>query len=116
MDTNPISSTDLIEKTWAEIGYKIHPLRNLVMVRTDPIPDKIGSIYLPPKLQTFYGELPHLQLITATILSAGKDVKGVKVGDRVAFTRLHFARFQNMQDGTKVGWMPEDQLAGLADE
>jgi hypothetical protein len=114
-DAATVLQDDTVEKTWEEVGYRVRPLRWMVFVRTDPIPQKVGSIYLPFKLQTFYGELPHLQVVTATVLSVGPKALGLQPGDRVAFARLHFARWLDMADGTKVGWIDANQIAGYAE-
>lgn len=98
-----------VDGTWAEVGYRVRPLRNMLFVRTEPPPDRIGSIVLPPKLQGFYGPLPAGVTVTAMVLSAGPKCEA-QVGDIVAFIRTPFARWLDFADGTKVGWIPEDQL------
>lgn len=103
---------ELIEQTWKELGQRLSPVRDLVMVRTEPHEKKIGSLYLPPKLQHFYGELPHLQMVTATALSVGPQCRSIKVGDRIVFSRLFFGRLFTMKDGTLVGYLREDQVSG----
>lgn len=104
-----------VDETWAEVGYKVRPLRDVLFVRTEPPPTKIGSIHLPPKLQGFFGPLPAGTIVTAVVLSAGPKCE-FKVGDVVAFIRTPFARFLDFADGSKVGWLPEEQLMyGLED-
>ena len=110
-----MDQTDLARRTFTEIGIKgFRPLRDLVIVRTNPMPQKTGSIYLPPKLQTFYGELPHMQPITGIVLVAGPKAI-VKPGDQVAFMRLYWATWDRLEDGTYVGWIQEPNLIGHVD-
>jgi hypothetical protein len=79
------------------------------------MPKKTGLIYLPEKLTTFYGELPHMQPIVATVLAAGPEAT-VKPGELVAFLRLYFARWMTLDDRTVVGWLlSEENLLGMAD-
>lgn len=106
---------EVVNRTWSEVGYKITPLRKMVFVKTDPVPQKVGSLYLPPKLATFYGELPNLVLVNATVLAAGPKAS-VRPGDRVCFTRLFFARYCDLQDGTYIGWIEEENLTGRLEE
>lgn len=107
-------SMELVERTWAEVGYRIRPLRFLVFVRTEPPEKKVGSLFLIDKDASFYGGLPHQRLVRATVLSAG-PAANVKVGERVCFTRLHFARYKTLEDGTHVGWISSNEIAGYPD-
>ena len=98
----------LIKQTFEELeipGFR--PLRNTVILRTHPIPVRTGAIFLPVKLTTFYGELPHMQPIVATVIAAGPKAT-CKVGDRVAFLRLHFALWKRCADDTAIGWIADD--------
>jgi hypothetical protein len=107
--------SDLIAATFAEMdipGFK--PWRDLVFVRTNPMPQKTGSIYLPTKLASFYGELPNLQLITATVIAVGPKTT-VLPGETVVFMRLYFAYWRRMEDGTYFGWIQEPNLTGFAE-
>lgn len=106
----------LVERTWAELGYKVRPLFAKVFIRTEPPPEKIGLIYLPPKEASFFGGLGHQRLVTATVLSTGPMAKSVKVGERVVFQRLHFGHIAKMEDKTFVGWVEQEQIAGYPDE
>lgn len=108
-------TAEKIQKTFEELGIKgFRPWRDLLIIRTNPMPKKTGSIYLPEKLTTFYGELPHLQPITGMVIAAGPKAT-VPVGDHVAFMRLHFARWQTLEDGTVVGWIQEAHVEGHVD-
>jgi hypothetical protein len=98
-----------VDASWADVGFHVRPLRNILFVRTEPPPEKIGSIYLPPKLQGFFGPLPKGTVVTAVVMSAGPKCE-FEVGDVVGFIRTPFARFHDCKDGSKVGWIPEDQL------
>lgn len=98
-----------VDATWAEIGSRVRPLRNMVFLRTEPPPTQIGSIILPPKLQGFYGPLPAGTVITAVVLSAGPRCD-VEAGDIVTFIRTPFTRWKDFADGSKGGWMPEEEF------
>ena len=101
----------LIADSWNELGYKIRPLRRVVWVRTQPHEQKIGLIWKPPKFASFHGELPHQVTTKAIVLSTGPRAT-VKPGEKVCFTRLFFAYWKKMEDGTYVGWVDETQLSG----
>jgi len=106
----------IVEQTWEEVGCRVR-MRNLyVMVRTEPVAQKVGLLWLPPKLQTFFGELPHKQMIVGRVLSVGDRVKGVSPGDQICFARLHFAWWKRLRDGNYVGWVPAYQVAGHYEE
>ena len=103
-----------VEDTFRELGIKSFRFPkgyDRLLIRTHPIPDKVGSVYIAPKLSRFYGELPNMQQIVATVLAAGSECT-YKVGDNIAFMRLHFAAWQVMEDGTRVGWINESQTMG----
>lgn len=104
--------TDRIADTFFELGINsFRPLRDLVLVRSNPMPEKTGSIYLPNKLATFFGLLPNLQLITAIVLSAGPKAT-VLPGEDIVFLRLNFAWWKIMEDRTVVGWIQEANVLG----
>jgi len=109
-----VLNMDLVEKTWAEVGYKVRPLGRKLFVRTLPIEEKIGSIYKPVKLTKFHGELPHMQLIRGVVLAAGPEAK-VKIGEQICFTRLYFAWLKKMEDLTMFGWITEEQACGYCE-
>lgn len=107
--------SDRISATFAELGINsFRPMRDLVLVRSNPMPQKTGSIYLPNKLATFFGLLPNLQLITATVLSAGPKAT-VLPGEDIVFMRLNFAWWKIMEDGTVVGWIQEANVFGWSE-
>ena len=106
-----MSEKDLarVEQTWAEIGFRFRPLRHVVLVRTYPLPTVTeGGIIIPEKLTSFYGELPHVQLVNATVLSSGPKAI-LEPGDRICFQRLFFARWLEMEDGSLVGWIADER-------
>jgi len=84
---------DIVERTWKELGFRVQATGWTAWVRTMPHPRKVGSIWLPPKAANFYGELPHLRTVYATVLSAGPRgvASELKPGMIVAFKRLEFA-------------------------
>ena len=108
----------LVQRTFDELGFKIRSRGYWVWVRTETYKEKIGSIWLPPRLSSFHGELPHLINIGATVLSSGTTgaAKQFKAGDRIWFTRLYFGYQWKMEDGTFVGWIDANQVSGFADE
>ena len=112
-----LAETDqFISDTWKECGVRaVRPLRNMVFVRTEPHPEYIGSIFIPPSLRTVYGRFPHKIMLNALVIGTGPKCQYVKVGDRVAFSRLFFARWQQVEDRTLVGWAIEDNLAVALD-
>lgn len=84
---------DLVEETWEQLGYKIRPIGWKIFVRTMPHQKKVGSLWMPPKLQTFHGEVAaHLRIIRGVVLSAGNrgPAETMKPGEIVEFQRLHF--------------------------
>jgi len=101
----------LIAATWEECGVRrVRPLRNMVFVRTELIPEYIGHIFIPPHLRASYSHLPHKVMLHALVLGTGPKCTAVKIGDRIAFSRLFFARWQYMNDKTLVGWINEDNI------
>lgn len=113
-DTTP---QDLIESTWALVGYKIRPTGNNVFLRTYPREQKSpGGLWLPPSKSSFYDGLPHNVFIRAVICATGPDVRGVKVGDIVGFTRHSLKRYEAYNDsGSASGWVAEPNLHMLLD-
>lgn len=113
-----MAMTEFVQETWEKLGKRIRPLRRTVFVRTLPFEDKIGSLYLPPKLTGFYGELPHLRLIEAVVLSVGPDAakRGITVGMKVVFKRLHFAMYATFSDLDRVGWLDVNEIVGTPAE
>lgn len=113
--TTDTDGADLAKRTFDELqvpGFR--PLRDVLLVRTNPMPLRTGSIFLPNKLTSFYGELPHMQPITAIVLTAGPKAVA-KPGDQIAFMRLHFIRWETLEDKTVAGWISEANVFGWAD-
>lgn len=108
------AALEIVDRTWAEVGCRVRPLKRMVFVRTLPMATKVGLIYLPPKMTSFHGELPHQITIRSMVLSSGPKCT-VKPGDMVCFTRLHFAWWKKLEDGCMVGWIDESQLTGYFD-
>lgn len=103
---------EIIEQTWGEIGWRAKPLKRWVFVRTELLPDKIGSLYLPPTLRGNYAQLGHKVLMRALVLSTGPQCRILKPGDRIAFPRLFFARWHYLEDKSLAGWVDEDNISG----
>lgn len=106
-----------VEKTWDELGYRIRATGYRVWVRTLPHPRKHGSIWLPPKAGSFYGELPHLRTVYAVVLSAGSrgPAKGLKPGDIVGFKRLEFAWWAKLQPTQTDEYGGDEEFVGYID-
>jgi hypothetical protein len=112
---------ELVKDTWEELGFEVEARGFQVWVRTLPFPRKIGSIWMPPKMQNFHGELPHLVTIRAVVLSSGPDgpAREFEPGEVVAFKRLHFATYQaaGLKDEQgKVGWVDSNQILWIERE
>lgn len=105
---------DVVEKTWAEVGCRVRPLRRMVFLRTLPLEEKIGMIHLPTKLTKFHGELPHMKTIRAIVVAAGPKTI-VKPGEQVCFTRLQFAWWKKLEDGCMFGWIDENDITGYCE-
>lgn len=110
---------DLIKATWDEVGHRVVAIGTRVFLRTDALPKKTaGGIYLPPDHAAAYGQrLGSSVMVTGTVLSVGPLAKTtVKEGDRIMFFRLPFGWTYKMKDETLVGWIPVDEILGIADD
>jgi hypothetical protein len=105
-----------VERAWVELGYKVRPLFAKVFVVTDAPLQKIGLLWLPPKVASFYGGLGHQRLVTATVLSCGPGAKYVKPADRVCFARLQFGHIAKLPGERYVGWIEQEQIAGVPED
>lgn len=105
----------IVDDTIKELNYTIEPLNRLVFVRTDKVSDRTASglIVLPPKIVNFFGVLPHMRIVTAAVIFAGPEAT-LRVGERICFKRLHFARYLMFEDETFFGWIDETQVLGYA--
>lgn len=108
------TTAELIERTWQEVGQRARPLRRLVFVRTELLPEKVGSLWLPPDQRSNYAQLGHQVFMRALVLATGPQCRVLRPGDRVAFTRLFFAWSWKCSDGTLVGWIEEENIAAEA--
>ena len=106
-----------LEETWHELGFHIRPTSYWVFVRTDPVQKQKNGIWLPDKVSSFWhGGLGHQRIITAYVIAAGPDVHenhGFQVGDHIAFKRLHFASYRQMDDQTYVGYLNANEVVGF---
>lgn len=110
--TTPFSNETRVKQTFEEMGIDgFRPWRDLVFVRTNPMPIKTGSILLPFKATSFFGQLPNLAAISAVVLAAGPKAT-CKPADGVVFMRTNFAWWMAMEDLTYVGWIQEANLLG----
>lgn len=113
--------TTRVKQTWDELEFTVRPVRYWVFVRTEHLPQKTynGTLWLPPKLTNFFGELPHLQVIKGVVCSVGPQAAenlGLKSGERVVFKRLEFAWYKRMQDGTYFGWINGNHIYGYVED
>lgn len=107
-------AAEQIERTWQEVGQRARPLRRMVFVRTELLPEKVGSLWLPPDQRSNYAKLGHQVLMRALVLSTGPQCRVLRAGDRVAFMRLFFAWWHKLSDGSLVGWIDEENIAAYA--
>lgn len=105
---------DLIERTWDELGFRVRATGWKVWVRTRPHPRKWASLWLPPKAASFYGDLPHLRTVYATVLTAGPRgmARTLKPGDVIAFQRLHFAWMNKLEPTTRDEYGADEEYVG----
>lgn len=102
-----------VDKVWQKLGFRIQATKGRLFVVTDLPAKKVGSLYLPMKATTFYGDLPHLVMVRATVLSAGTKAHGLNVGDRVTFPRTYFIRWRELEPDVMLGWVEKSQVSGL---
>lgn len=101
---------DLITETWNELNKVLECKNTKILVRTDPVQDKIGSIYLPARKASFYGRIQgQYQWCRATVLAKGPE-STVEPGEHVLFTRLAFANLYKMKDNSYVGLVDEEHV------
>lgn len=108
---------EIVEETWKELGFKLRANAYYLIVRTKPHIRKTASglLWLPPKLQDFHGELPHLVETHAVVLSAGPRgcAAEFQPGETVAFKRLYFGYWYKVgrrEDQEFVGWVDANQV------
>jgi len=102
-----------VSDVWRQLGFRIQATKGRLFVVTDLPAKKVGSLYLPVKATTFYGDLPHLVMVRATVLSAGPNAQGLHPGDRVTFPRTYFIRWRELEPDVMLGWVEKSQVAGL---
>lgn len=104
------------EEVRTRLGCSVRATGSKVFVVTDLPAKKVGSLWLPVKLTSFYGDLPHLVVVKATVLSVGPKVRGIKEGARVAFPRTYFAKWKELEPDVMVGWIEAANLSGFIAE
>ena len=105
---------EFIDRTWQEVGHKIRPLRRLLVVRTLPTEQMVGSLWMPSSASATYGGLAHQRTLKAVVLAVGPKAT-VKPGELIAFTRLFFGWWKKFDNDCYFGWIDEDQIHGYAD-
>ena len=105
---------EVIDRTWQEVGHKIRPLRKILVVRTLPTEQRLGAIWLPPSAANLYGGLAHQRTVKAIVMAAGPKAT-VKPGEVIAFTRLYFGWWNQLENGCYFGWVDENQISGYVD-
>ena len=109
----------IIEKTWAEVGFTYRPLRSLVCIRTEARPYKSHhGIWFPPSLTAIFDKDKSTLDVTlyARVLSVGPKVREVKPGDRLFISRLYFAWLRKLEDGNFMGHIDEANVFAFAEE
>lgn len=106
---------DRVIQTWAQYGRKIRSTEDRVILRTDPPPQKVGSIFLSPKQQSFWSQTDIGRMVVGTVLAVGPKVSGISVGDRVVFDRLHFAWLHQFAHDDYIGYVKYEMVLALAD-
>jgi hypothetical protein len=101
------------EEVWNRLGQRVGATAGRVFVVTDLPAKKVGSLFLPLKATTFYGDLPHLVMVRATVLSAGPKAQGLNPGDRVTFPRTYFIRWRELEPDVMLGWVDVSQVSGF---
>jgi len=113
-----VEGGDIVADTWKKLGKKMRVLRDQVLLRTD-VPRTVseGGIILTSKESNFYQGLPNVDVPGretaykwATVVGVGEGVHCVKVGERVAFPRGLFVRYQELSDKSLVGLIREDYI------
>ena len=111
-----MESNSLIAQTWQELNKKLEIKTSKILVRTEKLKDKIGSIFLPPKQSSFYGRIQGQYVwCTATVIAVGPEAT-VLPGESIMFTRLAFANMYKMQDNSYVGLVDEENVDLVFDE
>ncbi len=114
-----MTPTELIEKTWKEVGFRVRPLARKVFIRTEQRPWKTkGGVWLPPSSTLIYAaDRSKIDVeLYARVCSVGPQVREIKVGDRIFFSRLYFAWIRKLDDGQYLGYLDELNVFGLAAE
>jgi co-chaperonin GroES (HSP10) len=109
----------LIEKTWAELGFRIRPLNRKVFIRTETRPYKTaGGIIIPESARGIYSvDRSKIDVeLYARVLSVGPRCREIKEGDRIFISRLYFAWIRKLADGNFVGYLEEENVFGFAAE
>jgi len=108
-----------VESTWADLGERVQATGWKLWVRTLPHSRKThgGKLWLPPKLQSFHGELPHLVTVRGLVLSVGPHgtAQSFSEGDIVEFQRLHFGYMWKLPNANQDQYGGDEQYIGFLD-
>jgi hypothetical protein len=106
----------LAADTWKELGFQLKAVGKRMLVRTEVLPQKMGSLYLPSQYSETFGQRLGAKVpITAHVLSKGSRVSdAISVGDRLLFPRLVFGWTHRLADKTYVGWVEEAEVLAHA--
>lgn len=108
----PRDADAYVAEAWHELGCeRYRAMAPRVLLRTWRIAEKIGRIWLPDSVRTFYKGLPHGKLVRATVL-AGPRGSGLQPGDAVCFPQTFFIRLHKLMDDTLVGAVLTKYLHG----
>lgn len=106
---------DQILATEVDAEFPLKPLKDIVFVKPDTMPEKVGSFYIPENVREKYKDS------TGTVVAAGKGCyvykhkkwmpTVVKVGDRVLFD--YQLSFSLEVANEKIMYMGEKDLQGI---
>ena len=89
------------------------PLRNRCIVRRDPAPEtSAGGIFLLPNDPM---DTQEVRLHTGVITAIGREVRGVKLGERVTFTNWEDMHLNDPRDG-ELMVIQEADILGVLEE
>jgi len=116
LQTEHRTAEEIVATVLAELGTSYTPFGRRVIVRTDPnVLISAGGIILTNREQGFYNGPAHSKIIKSTVIAVGEQAT-LKVGDRVCFQRLYFARIAELQDKTFIGSIDESQMVGYIEQ
>lgn len=109
--------TNIVERTWEEIGFSVRATGYKVWLRTLPHPRKYkGLIWLPETRSGFYGEPVHQNLVFAVVLSVGPKARSreeLPPGTVVGFRRVNFGWMMKLAGANPDEYGSDDEYVGF---